>query len=130
MSAREQQMRSLLCEEAADWFLAHREGLDLARREQFASWLRASPQHVEEYLGIALTARDLRRTLTGAAGDPVPAVHGREQRRPAPAPRWRYAIAAAAGILLAMGLWTFQRFAPTPPSAPLQLSHAARRTVD
>ncbi len=122
MSAREEQVRSLMCEEAADWFLAHREGLDVARREQFASWLQASPQHVEEYLGIALTARDLRRALAGAAIEQTRAVHGRDSRGLMPERRWRYALAAAAGIVLALGLWMYQRIAPPPPPAPIQLA--------
>ena len=119
MSAREEQVRSLMCEEAADWFLAHREDLDVERREQFARWLQASPQHVEEYLGIALTERELRRAVAGKAGESGRAVHGFERRRRAPVLRWRNAIAAAAGIVLALGLWMYQRIAPTPMAAPM-----------
>ena len=111
-----------MCDEAADWFLAHREDLGVERREQFASWLQASPQHVEEYLGIAFTERELRRAVAGKAGEPGRAVHGFERRRRAPVLRWRYAIAAAASIVLASGLWMYQRIAPTPLAAPMQLA--------
>ena len=122
MSPREEQIRSLLCEEAVEWFVAHREELDVERREQFARWLQASPQHVEEYLGIVLTERDLRRAVAGKAGEPGRAVHGFERRRRAPVLRWRYAMAAAAGIVVASGLWMYQRIAPTPAVGPVQLA--------
>ena len=122
MSPREEQIRSLVCEEAVEWFVAHRDDLDVEQREQFARWLQASPQHVEEYLGIVLTERDLRRAVAGKAGEPGRAVHGFERRRRAPVLRWRYAIAAAAGIVLASGLWMYQRIAPTPAVAPVQLA--------
>jgi transmembrane sensor len=58
--------RPSIAEEAADWFVANRQGLDAARRRQFTAWLKASPIHVEEYLGIATLAQDLPR----AAADP------------------------------------------------------------
>ena len=122
MTPREEQIRSLLCEEAVDWFVAHREDLDLERREQFARWLQASPQHVEEYLGIALTARDLRRGLARAAVGARGEVRSGESRSPVPVRRWRYAAAAAAAIVLASGLWMYQRIAPTPLAAPVQLT--------
>ena len=52
-------VRSLVTEEAADWFVANRAGLTAQERQAFAAWLKSSPLHVEEYLGIAATARDL-----------------------------------------------------------------------
>jgi transmembrane sensor len=104
--------RLSIAEEAAEWFVANREGsLDPVQRATFAAWLKTSPMHVEEYLGIALLARDLR-----AAADPEvsleallaqarssheadirPLWSGRAHlaRRPKRAP-WRFAAAAAA----------------------------------
>jgi ferric-dicitrate binding protein FerR (iron transport regulator) len=52
-------VRSLIIQEAADWFVANRAGLAAAERRHFATWLRASPAHVQEYLGLAALARDL-----------------------------------------------------------------------
>src|SRR5215469_11054598 len=52
--------------QAAEWFVANREGtMDPVQRATFAAWLKSSPMHVEEYLGIARLASDLR-----AAADP------------------------------------------------------------
>ncbi len=122
MSAREEQIRDLLCEEAAGWFVANREGLEAAQRTEFARWLRGSPQHVEEYLAIALMARALRRTLVGAGSVPQYAPAGREARGRAAVPRWRYAVAATAAGVLVAGLWMYQRLAPTPVAGPVQFA--------
>lgn len=45
-----------ICAEAAEWFTAIRMGgLSSGERLRFANWLEASPQHVQEYLGLAET---------------------------------------------------------------------------
>ncbi|HXA92014.1 MAG TPA: FecR domain-containing protein, partial [Steroidobacteraceae bacterium] len=63
-----ERMRRTIAEEAAEWFSAHREApLDAAQRSTFVGWLRNSPTHVEEYLGVALVARDLRAALAEPA---------------------------------------------------------------
>jgi len=64
--SRRASVRELIAQEAADWFVANREGLDSAQTARFATWLRASPQHIEEYLNIASISRDLRT----ASNDP------------------------------------------------------------
>src|ERR1700756_5341589 len=98
--------------QAAEWFVANREGtLDPVQRATFAAWLKSSPMHVEEYLGIALLVRDLR-----AAADPEVSVEALLARartsheadiprigshRLAERPRstaWRFAAAAAATL--------------------------------
>ena len=58
--SRNPSVRELVAEEAADWFVANREGLDSTQCAAFATWLRTSPQHIEEYLTIASIGRDLR----------------------------------------------------------------------
>jgi transmembrane sensor len=60
MSAREEQVRSLIAQDAADWFVASRAGLTANQRNDFATWLKASPVHVEEYLALEVIGRDLR----------------------------------------------------------------------
>jgi transmembrane sensor len=60
MSVTNKQVRELITEQAADWFVANRAGLTERDRADFAAWLRASPAHVEEYLSIATLSRDLR----------------------------------------------------------------------
>jgi len=67
MSDTDEQVRSLIAQEAAEWFVANRAGLAAGERDSFAAWLRASPLHVEEYLGLAAVARDLREACADSA---------------------------------------------------------------
>lgn len=67
MSASERPIQCAISQLAADWFAAHRGSpLSLGEREEFLGWLKASPIHIEEYLGVAA----LERTLQDAARDP------------------------------------------------------------
>jgi transmembrane sensor len=67
MNASDSQIRSAITQVAADWYAAHRAGpLTEADRAAFLAWLKASPVHIEEYLGVAA----LERTLTAATDDP------------------------------------------------------------
>src|ERR1700726_1297530 len=59
MSASDERLRDLIAKQAADWFMANRGEPSVREREDFADWLKASPLHVEEYLGIAAIAREL-----------------------------------------------------------------------
>jgi transmembrane sensor len=60
MSTGNNQVRAAIAEEAGAWFVENRGGLlDAAGRAAFTTWLRTSPVHVQEYLGIAVLARDL-----------------------------------------------------------------------
>jgi len=57
----EEQVRAAVAHQAGTWFVANQSGsLEQAERAAFVAWLKASPIHVEEYLGIALVAHDLR----------------------------------------------------------------------
>jgi len=60
MSTNDERLRSLIAQQAADWFVANRAEPSAREREDFAAWLKASPAHVQEYLGLAVMARDLR----------------------------------------------------------------------
>jgi transmembrane sensor len=67
MTTSERPILSAISQLAADWFAAHRGGpLSQGEREEFLGWLKASPIHIEEYLGVAA----LERTLQDAARDP------------------------------------------------------------
>lgn len=53
-------VRAAVARQAADWFIENQATLrSQSERAAFVAWLRASPIHVEEYLGVALVARDL-----------------------------------------------------------------------
>jgi len=63
----EEQVRAAVAQQAGTWFIANQSGsLEQAERAAFVAWLKASPIHVEEYLGIALIAHD----LPAAMGEP------------------------------------------------------------
>ena len=67
MTPSEEQVRAAVAQQAGTWFIANQSGsLEQAERAAFVAWLKASPIHVEEYLGVALIAHD----LPAAAEDP------------------------------------------------------------
>jgi ferric-dicitrate binding protein FerR (iron transport regulator) len=47
-------------QEAAEWYVANRAGLEATQRRRFTRWLKFSPANVREYLAIAAVVRDLR----------------------------------------------------------------------
>src|SRR5262252_4384165 len=114
MNAKEDRIRTLIAEEAADWFVANRAGLDPQETAQFAAWLKASPANVEEYLGVALITRNLREAcadpelspdalLKRARAEDRTAVERRvaevgTRARPAPVRRWQLAAACIAAL--------------------------------
>jgi transmembrane sensor len=66
MEASDPLIRSAITQVAADWYAAHRVGpLTESDRVSFMAWLKASPIHIEEYLGVAA----VERSLAGASGD-------------------------------------------------------------
>jgi transmembrane sensor len=119
MSARDS-VRTSIAQQAAEWFVANRDGTpDAIQRSTFAAWLKTSPQHVEEYLGIALVAQELRaaadpelsleallaqaRTSEQAAVIPIGIARARTAG-PARKAAWRF-VAAAAAMLAVATLW-------------------------
>ena len=67
MNAPDPHIRSAITQVAANWYAAHRAGpLPEADRAAFLAWIKASPVHIEEYLGVAA----LERTLAVAGDDP------------------------------------------------------------
>jgi transmembrane sensor len=65
MISTEEQVRAAIAEQAGEWFVANDEGA-LNARESIAlvDWLKTSPVHVEEFLGVSVIARDLRQLGT------------------------------------------------------------------
>ena len=51
--------------QAGDWFVGNDEGLhDVQGSADLAAWLKTSPLHIEEFLGVSVIARDLREAHT------------------------------------------------------------------
>jgi transmembrane sensor len=120
-------------QQAAEWFVANRDGLDAGQRARFEEWLNASPASVEEYIGVARLVQDLPAAV---ADDPELSIAALLERAgvgeapnvrplermvdpaPAMAPRrgWLFAAAASMAGIVAVGvlLWTGQRQPPAP----------------
>jgi transmembrane sensor len=99
--------------EAAEWFLANREELDSRQREDFTRWLRASPQHMEEYLAVSVIAvelssicvddrpvEEIERSARGESDSGRVTVLRPPQPRRSVKPRW---LAIAATVLVVAG---------------------------
>src|SRR6266852_3404007 len=60
MNRSEQEIRAAIAEQAGEWFIANQAGaLSDDDGAAFLAWLKASPIHVKEYLGVARIARNL-----------------------------------------------------------------------
>jgi transmembrane sensor len=67
----EQKMHDLITAQALEWFVTHRSGeLSDAQRERFIDWLRASPEHVREYLSLTGLSEDMQN-LAGRIAAPA-----------------------------------------------------------
>src|SRR5271166_6648483 len=122
MNSNDEQVRAAIAEKAGEWFVANDEGpLDAQDSAALAAWLKSSPVHIEEFLGVSTIARDLKEARTdpeysleailararaedGAEVQPlwprlIDAVRGRASVR------WRTAaVAMAACAVLSLGL--------------------------
>ena len=128
-----EQVRDPIAEQAAEWFVENDSGpLEARESAALVEWLRASPLHVEEFLGISLLARDLPQAGAGPghsldallelarADDDVPLrsvwPRARETVRQGSALRWRTAAAVAAGCgVVIVGWFGLRSPAPVPP---------------
>lgn len=140
MNANEEQVRAAIAAQAGEWFVTY-DDRPLASEESAAlvAWLKASPAHVEEFLGVSVIARDLgkacadsdfsvERLLERARADGDTTVSTFWSRLRAAlevvsAHRWqRVATTVAAigvlalGALLSWTLWPVIK-APSPPAA-------------
>jgi transmembrane sensor len=146
MTPRDEQVRSAISAQASEWFVANDAGpLEGELAVAFIAWLKVSPVHVEEFLGVATTARDLAAAgaalepsleslLARAAGEDDVTVRPLWNRILEPVRRehgygWRLAggaiaaIGALAAIVLGVQLWrALPRSAPES-SAAAQLLH-------
>lgn len=122
MISNEEQVRAAIAEKAGEWFVANDEGpLDAQDSAALAAWLKTSPVHIEEFLGVSTIARDLKEASTDseysleailararAADDaPVQPLRSRviEAARDRTSARWlTAAVAMAACAVLSLGL--------------------------
>ena len=144
MISNEEQVRAAIAEQAADWLIASKEGLDAHKSAELTAWLKASPVHVEFFLRVSAIARDLRAART----DPEYSIESvlAQAREDADAPRrtfwpavvgrpsffpqrWMAATALAAVVVLSIGLsflWTPRGDRPVqPPAAGVPTLHFA-----
>jgi transmembrane sensor len=123
MTSNDEKIRAAIAEQAGDWFVGNDEGLrDVQESADLAAWLKTSPVHIEEFLGVSVIARDLRaaRThpdysleaiLARARADDEPPVHSfrlppSNAVRVGASRRWLTAtLAMAACVLLSIGLF-------------------------
>ena len=67
MTPNEEEIRGAIAQQAGEWFIAYQAGpLAAGDSAAFLAWLRASPIHVQEYLGVARVARGLGAAVGGA----------------------------------------------------------------
>src|SRR5215472_6114615 len=146
MSAREGQVRSLIAQDAADWFVASRAGLTANERNGFATWLKASPVHVEEYLALEVIGRDLGKACEASqySIDELLARALHEQDTPVrpfwprlveglrtPSPRWQTAALSVAALgVVSLGLlvlWNLRPIAHVSTPAAVTTLHFETR---
>jgi transmembrane sensor len=145
MSSTNDKVRELITEEAAEWFVANREGLTPKEREEFVAWLRTSPVHVEEYLAHSLIARDLRKAceysddaiaeLLARARTPLDRLPPSSWTRMnaalrTPGPGWRPVTAISVICVVAAIGWLAlrNRWWMTPTAAPQAIAEVRRAT--
>jgi transmembrane sensor len=131
-------IRAAITQVAADWYAAHRVGpLSDADRAAFLAWLKASPLHIEEYLGVAALDRSMATATMGSdvskedwialaradSGAVILDHAGRSTRAP-PALRhearrpWRPALAVAGIALVGVGVTLIVRRLPVQAPPP------------
>jgi transmembrane sensor len=138
MTSNDEKVRNAIAEQAADWLVANDEGpLDARDSAALTAWLKASPVHVEEFLGVSVIARDLREAGTDPeySLETVLARARVEDDSPVQ-PLWPRVIAPVRGIssrgwltvavtaaglgVLSFGLFSWWNVRPTAPvSAPV-----------
>jgi transmembrane sensor len=65
MNSNDEKVRAAIAEQAGEWFVTnHDAGLDAGDAAALAAWLKTSPVHIEEFLGVSSIARDLKALRT------------------------------------------------------------------
>ena len=146
MSGRDDQVRNLIAQDAADWFVASRAGLSDHERHRFAGWLKASPVHIEEYLALEIIGRNLRVACetSQSSFDELLARARQEEATPVrpfwsrlvetlrtPSPRWQAAVVTMAALgVVSLGLvllWSLRPNAHVSTPAAITALHFETR---
>ena len=140
MNSNEEQVRAAIAEQAGEWLVENDAGpLHACDSAALAAWLKSSPVHIEEFLGVSAIARDLKAART----DPeysleaiVARARGEDDRlidavRGTPARRWLTAGVAMAGCaVLSLGLlltWNLRPVEHPPMPAGVTALHFETR---
>ncbi|HXC79004.1 MAG TPA: FecR domain-containing protein [Candidatus Acidoferrum sp.] len=148
MNSSEEQVRAAIAEQAGEWFALNNEGpLDVRDSAALAAWLKTSPVHIEEFLGVSAIARDLSEARTDPEysleailararaedGPPLQPLWLRviEAVRIGPRRRWRPAAGAmAVCAVLSLGLlltWNLRPVEPVSGSGAITALHFETR---
>ena len=137
MISKDEQMRAAVAEQAVDWFLERDERpLDTQESAALMAWYKTSPINIEEFLGVAAIARDLREAAPASEHSVEALVararaddddNGKVQHLWPRAfaavsdlrdRRWQTsAVAIAALVLASFGLFFLLKLAPIPQQA-------------
>ncbi|TMJ00342.1 MAG: DUF4880 domain-containing protein [Alphaproteobacteria bacterium] len=138
MSTGDDREREVIAEQAAEWFVANREPLDATQRAAFGEWLRRSPRHAEEYLGLLRLSRRLQSALDeppslealledvrSEVATNVRPIDARRHALPATVSRhpWLYAAVAAGVAGLALLTFWGRVISPAPQTAQVLTEH-------
>jgi transmembrane sensor len=152
MISNEEQVRAAIAEQAGEWLLANEEGsLNARDSAALTAWLRTSPVHIEEFLGVSLVAGDLKKlreypecsvealiaTARAEEGSSVRTLSSPRIGSVRPVRRWTPALVSlAAALLLGLGLlslwnagWFAPAAAPSPVAVLYQTHHGEQLTV-
>jgi transmembrane sensor len=131
MKSNEEKVRSAIADQAGEWFVASDEApLDERDSADLVTWFKASPVHVEEFLGVSAIVRDLKQARTdpeysleavlarSRAGEDTPVQplwpHAIGADRVTTPRRWFSAgVALAASAVLSLGLFSWWNLRPT-----------------
>jgi transmembrane sensor len=143
MDADKEKERERIAEEATRWFLANRDADGQTSADDFLAWLRTSPAHVREYIGVSSLAPDLRsacedlpplESLVSRArldrSDPLfPPTH---VQAPSLRSGSRWAVAAGVAAIAALGFLLYSPWnhlptgGSTPPAVARPVSFATQ----
>lgn len=155
MTSKDETVRTAIAEQASEWLVTNDEApLGAEDSAALVAWFRASPMHVEEFLGVTAVARDLRALGTDpdysidalvarAKADSDSPVHSLASRITVdagdlPVRRWRFAAVTLAVVAAAaVGLWLWEsQLSPRNGSAAegaalhIETRHGEQRSVE